>query len=72
MSSRVTTGEATPFQGMRLKMDASLSGRCVKEKRVLRSDDTARDPRVDSEACRRVNAHSICVPLIHQEGRSAR
>jgi diguanylate cyclase (GGDEF)-like protein len=68
MAYRVTTGEATPFQGVRLKMDASLSGRCVREERVLRSDDTAKDPRVDSEACSRVNAHSmICVPLIHQE-----
>jgi diguanylate cyclase len=68
MVYRVTTGEATPFQGVRLKMDVSLSGRCVSEERVLRSDDTAKDPRVDSEACRRVNALSmLCVPLIHRE-----
>jgi diguanylate cyclase (GGDEF)-like protein len=68
MVYRVTTGEATPFLGVRLKMDASLSGRCVREEKVLRCDDTATDPRVDSEACRRVNAHSmICVPLIHRE-----
>jgi len=68
MVYRVTTGEATPFLGVRLQMDGSLSGRCVREEKVLRSDDTAKDPRVDSEACRRVNAHSmICVPLIHRE-----
>jgi diguanylate cyclase (GGDEF)-like protein len=49
-------------------MDASLSGRCVREEKVLRCDDTGTDPRVDSEACRRVNALSmLCVPLIHQE-----
>jgi diguanylate cyclase (GGDEF)-like protein len=66
MVYRVTTGEATPFLGVRLKMASSLSGLCVREQRVLRSDDTASDPRVDVEACRRVNAHSmLCVPLIH-------
>src|SRR4051812_23425457 len=68
MVYRVTTGEATPFLGVRLKIDASLSGLCVREERVLRCDDTATDPRVDSEACQRVNARSmVCVPLIHQE-----
>jgi diguanylate cyclase (GGDEF)-like protein len=68
MLYRVTVGEATPFLGLRLKMDASLSGRCVREEKVLRCDDTATDPRVDGEACRGVNALSmLCVPLIHQE-----
>jgi diguanylate cyclase len=68
MVYRVTTGEATPFRGVRLKMDASLSGLCVREDKVLRCDDTATDPRVDHGACRQVNARSmICVPLIHGE-----
>jgi diguanylate cyclase (GGDEF)-like protein len=67
MVYRVTTGEATPFLGVRLKMAASLSGLCVAEGRVLHSDDTSTDPRVDGEACRRVNARSmLCVPLIHR------
>lgn len=63
----VTTGEATPFLGMRLKAEASLSGRSVREGKVLRSDDTSDDPRVDSAACQRVRAASmIVVPLSHQ------
>jgi diguanylate cyclase (GGDEF)-like protein len=63
----VTTGEATPYLGMRLQKDASLSGRSVIEGRVLRSDNTGDDERVDPEACRRVNACSmICVPLSHR------
>jgi diguanylate cyclase (GGDEF)-like protein len=67
MVYRVVTGEATPFLGVRLKMATSLSGLCVREGRVLRSDDTAGDPRVDPEACRRVRARSmLCVPLVHQ------
>jgi diguanylate cyclase (GGDEF)-like protein len=62
----VTTGEATPYIGMRLKADASMSGLCVREGKVLRSDDTSDDPRVDGAACQRVNAASmICVPLSH-------
>jgi diguanylate cyclase len=66
MVYRVTTGEATPFLGVRLKMAASLSGLCVREQRVLRSDDTVSDSRVDGEACRRVDARSmLCVPLVH-------
>jgi diguanylate cyclase len=68
MVYRVVTGEATPFQGVRLKQATSLSGLCVTEGRVLRSDDTVADPRVDADACRRVNARSmLCVPLLHQE-----
>jgi diguanylate cyclase (GGDEF)-like protein len=68
MVYRVTTGEATPFLGVRLKISSSLSGLCLREGRVLRSDDTADDPRVDAEACRRVNARSmLCVPLVHHD-----
>jgi GGDEF domain-containing protein len=63
----VTSGEAAPYLGTSLKMRSSLSGRCVLEGRVLRSDNTAEDPRVDAETCRRVNAASmLCVPLSHQ------
>jgi diguanylate cyclase (GGDEF)-like protein len=63
----VTTGEATPYLGTALKRATSLSGLCVREGKVLRSDDTRDDPRVDAAACRRVNAASmICVPLSHQ------
>jgi diguanylate cyclase (GGDEF)-like protein len=68
MVYRVTTGEATPFLGARVKMATSLSGLCVREGRVLRSDDTAGDPRVDGEVCRRVSARSmLCVPLVHRD-----
>jgi diguanylate cyclase (GGDEF)-like protein len=66
MVYRVTTGEATPYLGTSLDANASLSGLCVCEGEVLRSDNTTDDPRVDAEACRRVNALAmICVPLVH-------
>jgi diguanylate cyclase len=64
----VTSGEATPYLGTRLQRQTSLSGRCVSEGRLLRSDDTGDDERVDAEACRRVDARSmICVPLAHRD-----
>lgn len=67
MVYEVTTGDATPYLGMRLKQSESLSGLCVAEGRLLRSDDTCEDPRVDGGACRRVGAASmICVPLVHR------
>jgi len=64
----VTTGEATPYNGMRLQAASSMSGLCVREGEVLRSDDTSKDPRVDAAACNRVNAASmLCVPLAHHD-----
>lgn len=67
MVYEVTTGDATPYLGMRLALADSLSGLCVQEERLLRSDDTSDDPRVDGEACQRVGAASmICVPLSHR------
>ncbi|MBK5218220.1 MAG: GGDEF domain-containing protein [Thermoleophilia bacterium] len=67
MVYEVTAGDATPYLGMRLKQSEGLSGLCVAEGRVLRSDDTRDDPRVDAEACKQINAASIiCVPLIHR------
>ena len=67
MVYEVTTGDATPYLGMRLKQGTSLSGLCVAEGRLLRCDDTSDDPRVDAEACKMVNAAAmICVPLIHR------
>ncbi len=67
MIYEVTTGDATPYLGMRLKQAESLSGLCVAEGRLLRSDDTSVDSRVDREAARQVNAASmICVPLVHR------
>ena len=67
MVSEVTTGDATPYLGMRVARADSLSGLCVSEGRLLRSDDTAVDPRVDGEACGRVGAASmICAPLAYR------
>jgi GAF domain-containing protein len=56
--------------GLRLKLGASLSGRCVIEQRALRCDDIEYDFRVDREACRKVGIRAmLCTPLF-QAGRA--
>lgn len=45
-------------------MKASLAGLAIRTKTVVYSEDTAADPRVDSEKCNRLRvASSVCVPL---------
>jgi diguanylate cyclase (GGDEF)-like protein len=62
----VTTGDATPYLGIRLDRDSSLSGRALDLDQVLHCSDTEVDPRMDRAASRRVNARSmIAVPLRH-------
>jgi diguanylate cyclase (GGDEF)-like protein len=62
----VTTGDATPYLGIRLDRDSSLSGRALDLDQVLHCNDTEVDPRIDRAASRRVNARSmIAVPLRH-------
>jgi GAF domain-containing protein len=51
--------------GTRVKLDTSLSGIAMKTRRVVRCDDTATDPRVDADACRRhLVGSSVCIPLL--------
>lgn len=62
----VTTGDATPYLGIRLDRDSSLSGLALDLDQVLHCNDTEVDPRIDRATSRRVNARSmIAVPLQH-------
>jgi diguanylate cyclase (GGDEF)-like protein len=62
----VTTGDATPYLGIRLDRDSSLSGLALDLDQVLHCNDTEVDPQIDRAASRRVNARSmIAVPLRH-------
>jgi diguanylate cyclase (GGDEF)-like protein len=63
----VTSGEATPYLGIRMDRRSTLSGLALDRGDVLYCEDTEIDPRVDRRASRRVNLRSmICVPLKHQ------
>jgi diguanylate cyclase (GGDEF)-like protein len=62
----VTSGEATPYLGIRMNRRSSLSGLSLDSGQVLYVEDTEIDPRLDRRTSRRVNARSmICVPLKH-------
>jgi len=65
MVYRSVSGSASHQLGLRLKIAASLSGKCVTTGEILRCDDSETDPRVDRDACRKVGARSmIVVPLL--------
>ena len=64
----VTSGEATPYLGIRMDRRSTLSGLALDRNQVLYCEDTEIDPRIDRRASRRVNLRSmICVPLKHQD-----
>ncbi|WP_181918374.1 MULTISPECIES: diguanylate cyclase [unclassified Wenzhouxiangella] len=66
MVYRAVAGIAGEALGMRLPIDASLSGLCFRSCEILRTDDTRDDPRVDTEAALKVGFVSgILVPLVH-------
>ncbi len=69
MVYRAASGTVADYVGLRLKIENSISGLCIRENEILRSDDTELDPRVNLEACRKVKARSLVVtPLVHQGG----
>lgn len=68
MVYRAAVGTARGHIGLRLKMDTSMSGLCVRSGEALRCDDADTDPRADREACRRVGLRSMIVmPLRYKD-----
>lgn len=60
------SGTSEDLVGLRLPVNASLSGLCILTGRPLSCDDSETDPRVNRAACRRVNLRSmIVVPIPH-------
>ena len=64
------TGMAAGFVGLRVKLEASLSGLSMISNKILRADDTESDPRVDREACRRIGLRSMIVMPLRYDQRS--
>ncbi len=57
-------GAMVPHIGGRLRVGGTMSGSAVVSGSVLWSGDTANDPRVDQDVCRRLGIRSmVCVPL---------
>jgi PAS domain S-box-containing protein len=61
-------GSLEPHTGTVFDIEGSLSGECVRARRVLLSDDTSTDPRVNSEISGVTGTRSmVVVPLVHQD-----
>jgi len=64
---RASVGNMAPDRGVRLDSKAGFSGACFRTGRIIRCDDSERDPRVNVEACRRLGTRSmVAVPLESQ------
>lgn len=64
---RAASGTAEPFVGLRLAIQGSLSGRCVRERHLMECPDADDDERVDRSACARIGVRSmVVVPLFHE------
>ncbi|HEV7641611.1 MAG TPA: PAS domain S-box protein, partial [Gaiellaceae bacterium] len=64
---RHASGVAEAFVGLRLDRATSLAGLAAANAAPVYSPDTANDPRVDAEACRKLQARSlICAPLYRE------
>jgi len=65
---RAVAGATGSTVGTRLPQASSVAGRCVADKKPIRTDDASTDPRVDPDRRARIGASSIaCVPLLHGE-----
>jgi N-acetylmuramoyl-L-alanine amidase/putative methionine-R-sulfoxide reductase with GAF domain len=65
---RASAGTMAPDRGIRLDAKAGFSGACFRTGRIVRCDDTEKDPRVNLEACRRLGTRSmVAVPLLGQD-----
>lgn len=56
-----TSGDNVPDLWTQLDPDNGLTGRCMRTRELQQSLDTERDPRVNLEACRRLEVRSIVV-----------
>ncbi len=68
MVYRAGSGAASGQLGLRIKLEGSLSGRCVTTGEILFCGDAETDPRVDREACRKVGLRSMIVVPLRYDG----
>jgi N-acetylmuramoyl-L-alanine amidase/putative methionine-R-sulfoxide reductase with GAF domain len=64
---RASSGAMAPDRGVQLDSRAGFSGACFRSGRIIRCDDSEKDPRVNREACRQLGTRSmVAVPLLSQ------
>lgn len=59
MTCRASAGDDAPGVGARLHVGSGFSGECVRERKLLRCDDSETDARVDRDSCRRLGIRSM-------------
>jgi GAF domain/PilZ domain len=67
MLCRASVGSGGPPLGTHVDINSGFSGECVRIGKALRCDDTATDPRVAAENCRRLRIRSIAAAPIRYE-----
>jgi len=56
---RASSGAMAPDRGVQLDSRAGFSGACFRSGRIIRCDDSEKDPRVNREACRQLGTRSM-------------
>jgi hypothetical protein len=65
----VSCGSSTPPAGTLLDVSSGISGRCVRENRMLHSYDTLIDPRVNHQACAELGIRSLAIAPLRRNSR---
>jgi diguanylate cyclase (GGDEF)-like protein len=68
MVTRGVSGLSKSLLGVRSECDSSLSGLCARQNRILQTDDSELDPRVDRELCHRAGIRSMLVAPLNHNG----
>lgn len=68
MVTRGVSGFPDLLLGVRAKRNGSLSGMCARQNRILQTDDTETDSRVDREICRSAGIRSMLVAPLNHNG----
>ena len=65
----LSRGELAPPVGALLEINSGISGRCIRESRMLHSYDTNIDPRVEQVVCERMGIRSLAVAPLFRDSR---
>jgi hypothetical protein len=65
----VSSGRSAPPGGTLLDVSSGISGRCVRENRMLHSYDTLIDPRVNHQACAELGIRSLAIAPLQRNSR---
>jgi len=68
MVTRGVSGFSEALLGLRAERNRSLAGLCARRNRILQTDDSETDPRVDREWCHKTGIRSMLVAPLNHNG----